>query len=250
MQYNLFGYCLGRSLINSIFNTSFLIRGYGYDNYRHSNYFYGPSREYIQRYAGRMINPVHIRDYNRPGQSYANGYLNLYRPQMQRGNSFGRQAAPRTLNNNMAGRNIQNNYRANVIPNRNVYSTGRNIQAQQPIQNSYRSQGVQQPSHYTNSGFQGRGVQTAQQPTQNSYRSQGVQNPTRYAVANNQGRSAQPAYQQRNQREERAVQNVQSNNRQQGSRVSSSTPAQRSQPSSSQREGNLRGSSNNDRGRR
>jgi|GEM_PF-2466306 len=315
MQYDLFGYCLGRSLINSIFNTSYLIRGTRYDNYRRSSYFYGPSREYIQRYAGRVINPVHIRDNNRPGQSYANGYLNLYRPQMQRGNSYGRNVAPRSLNNNMAGRNVQNNYRSNSNPNRTAYSPARGVQvgqqpnqnsyrsqgiqqpsrytnsgsqgrgiqtaqqpnqnsyrsqgaqqpsrytnsgsqgrsvqtAQQPNQNSYRSQGVQQPSRYTNSGSQGRGIQTAQQPNQNSYRSQGVQNPTRYAVSNNQGRSAQPAYQQRNQREERAVQNVQSNNRQQGSRMTSNASSQRSQPSSSQREGNSRGSSNNDRGRR
>ena len=283
MQYNLFGYCLGRSFINSIFNTSYLIRGTRYDNYRHSSYFYGPSRENIQRYAGRVINPVHIRDYNRPGQSYANGYLNLYRPQMQRGNTFGRQAAPRSLNNSMAGRNVQNNYRSSAIPNGNAYSTGMNIKAsqqpnqnsyrsqvvqqpsrytnsgyqgrsvqttQRPTQNSYRSQGGQQPSRYTNSGYQGRSVQTSQQPTQNSYRSQGVQNPTRYAVSNNQARGVQQVYQQRNQREERAVQNVQSSNRQQGSRVASSAPAQRSQPSSNQRGGNSRGSSNNARGRR
>jgi hypothetical protein len=253
MQYNLFGYCLGRSLINGIFNSSYLLRNTLFDNYRHSSYFYGPSRENIQRYAGRIINPIHIRDYNRPGQSYGNGYLSMYRPQMQRSSAYGRMAAPRSINNNMVGRNMQNNYRGNSSPNRNSYYQGRSAQAmQQSKAYQTRSQGVQQPSRYTNSSYQGRGAQSAQQPNQNSYRSQGVQNPSRYAISSYQGRSSQPSNQHMSQGQGRSYQSAgpTSNYRQQQSRSVASQPSQRSQPSSNQRQGSSRGSSGNDRNRR
>lgn len=253
MQYDLFGYCLGRSMINSIFNLSYLIRGTLFDNYRHSSYFYGPSRGNIQRYAGRMINPVHIRDYNRPGQSYGNGYLSMYRPQVQRSNAYGRMAAPRYLNNNMVSRSMQNNNRSYSSPNGNAYNQGRGIQAmQQSKAYQTRSQGMQQPSRYTNSGYQGRGAQTAQQPNQNSYRSQSVQNPSRYAISSYQGRSSQPSYQRMSQGQGRSYQSagLASNYRQPQARSYSSQSSQRSQSSSSQRQGNSRGSSNNDRNRR
>jgi hypothetical protein len=253
MQYNLFGYCLGRSLINGIFNTSYLLRGTLFDNYRHSSYFYGPSRGNIQRYAGRMINPVHIRDYNRPGQSYGNGYLSMYRPQVQRSNAYGRMAAPRSLNNNMVSRSMQNNNRGYSSSNGNAYYQGRGAQAmQQSKAYQTRSQGLQQPSRYTTSGYQGRNIQSAQRPNQNSYRSQGVQQATRYASSNYQGRSAQPVYRQMSQQQGRSYQSggSASNYRQPQARSYASQSSQRSQPSSSQRQGNSRGSSGNERGRR
>jgi hypothetical protein len=228
MQYDLFGYCLGRSLINGIFNTSYLLRSTLFDNYRHSSYFYGPSRGNIQRYAGRIINPVHIRDYNRPGQSFGNGYLSMYRPQIQRSSAYGRMAAPRSLSNNMVGRNMQNNNRGYSSPNGNSYYLGRSVQAmQQPKAYQTRSQGVQQPSRYTTSGYQSRSIQSVQRPNQNSYKSQGVQ----------QGRSYQSARPAANYRQPQA-------------RSYARQSSQRSQPSSSQRQGGSRGSSNNNRNRR
>ena len=253
MQYNLFDYCLGRSLIYGIFNTSYLLRSTLFDNYRHSSYFYGPSRENIQRYAGRIINPVHIRDYNRPGQSFGNGYLSMYRPQMLRSNINGRMAAPKSLNNNMVGRSMQSTYRNNSSPNGNAYYQGRSVQAmQQSKAYQTRSQGVQQPSRYSNSGYQGRGAQSAQQPNQNSFRSQSVQNPSRYAISNYQGRGAQPAYHQVSQQQGRSYQSARpaANYRQQQTRSVASQPSQRSQPSSNQRQGSSRGSSGNDKNRR
>ena len=221
MQYNLFGYCLGRSLIYNLFNTSILIRGTRFDNYRHSTYFYGPNRGDIQRYAGRIINPVRIRDNNRPGQSYSNGYLSIYRPQMQRGNAYGRMPAPRSVNNNMVGRNVQNSYRDNSNPNRN-------------------------------SNYQGRSPQTYQQPNRN----QGEQQASRYGNSNYQARSAQPAqqqaaYQQMNQRQERSAQSNQTANyRQQPTRTTSNASSQRAQPSSNQSQGRASTGENSQRNQR
>ena len=253
MQFNLFSYCLGRSLIYNLFNSTMLIRSTRFDNYRNSTYFYGPSRGDIQRYSGRIINPVHIRDYNRPGQSYSNGYLSMYRPQIQRSSAYGRISAPRSLSNNMVGRNIQNNYRVNSGFNRNTYSQGRTLQnVQQSRVYPSRSQLVQQPARYTNSGYQGRSGQTYQQPGVNSYRSQGVQQTPRYTNSGYQGRSVQPVSHQMSQQQGSSVRYAGStmSYRPQQTRSYASQPSQRSQQASSQRQGNSRASSNNDRNRR
>jgi len=109
MQNDIYRYRVERSLLFNIFNLSFVIRSTRFDNYRNNNYFFGPSRDNVQRYTGRVISPVHIRDYNRPGQSYSKDYLNIYRPQMKRMNANGRAPAPREINRNFQGRN-QNQY--------------------------------------------------------------------------------------------------------------------------------------------
>ena len=221
LQYDLNHYCLDRSFNFRIFNNSFVIRNTRFDNNRNSTYVFGPRREDVQRFSGRVINPVHIRDNNRPGQSYDRGYLSIYRPQMQRRNDNGYIPAPRSINRNNdnrseseryhdnSGQNRNNNYQdrnaqtvqqSNVNPSRNgnAYNTGRNTQSvQQPNVN---------PSRNGNSYNTGRNTQSGQQPNVNPSRNQRVDQQQINGNSYNTGRSVQSSQQsavnqQRTQRE-------------------------------------------------
>jgi len=212
LQYDLFRFRLGRDLCFNIFNSSLFCRNYGYDSYRHNNYFFGPRRDVIQRYTGYAINQMHIRDYNRPGQSYDRSYLNIYRPQMQRNNAYGMKAAPRSMNGGIAGRNVQNNYRGNSSPVRGSYTN------------------------------QGRPSQSIQQQNVGGSRSQSMPQSFRNTNAYSQGRTMQPGSQQMNQRQMSSYQGGGSamNSRQQPTRSYSSQPMQRSQSYSSPSQGSSR----------
>ena len=219
MQYDLNRYCLDRSFNFRIFDNSFVIRNTRFDNNRHSTYVFGPRRDDVQRYSGRIINPMHIRDNDRPGQSYDRGYLSIYRPQMQRRNDNGYVPAPRSINRNNNNRNESVRYRDNSGPNRdnnyqgrsaqtvqqpninpsrngNVYNTGRNVQSSQQTNiNPSRNQRVEQPSRNGNTYNTGRNVQSGQQPNVNLSRNQRVEQPSRNGNNYNTGRYMQSAQQ-------------------------------------------------------
>jgi hypothetical protein len=238
MQNDLYRYRLDRSLIFNIFNMSLVLRNTRFDNDRHSTYFFGPSRNEVQRYSGRMINPVHIRDYDRPGQTYDQGYLNIYRPQMKRMSVNGQMPAPRNVNRNMDVRSQPNRSQEYSNPNRNSYNQGR---ASQPVQqpnnvNAYGNQReVQQPSRNGNTYNQQRNVQQAQQPNQVRNVQQNQQpNQSR----NVQQYRQQTVNQQQSQRFQRPVQNVNPtvNNSQQQARAVQNQPARSQQPSANVRQ--------------
>ena len=204
MENNLNRYCMDRSSNYRIYDNSIVIRNTRFDNDRRNTYVYGPRREDVQRYSGREINSVRVRDYNKPGQTYNNGNLNIYRPQIQRRNDNGRVPAPRDISND---RNIQSGRQPNVNSsvnqreqqpsrNENGYNTGRASQPvqQQPNSNQQRYQRPEQPSRNENVYNPGRNVQPAQQ--------QQRQQPP-------QQRQQPDMNQQRNQRENRPQQNAQ-----------------------------------------
>ena len=238
MQNDLYRYRLDRSLMFSIFNVSLVLRNTRFDNDRHSTYFYGPRRDDVQRFSGRVINPVHIRDYDRPGQSYSQGYLNIYRPQMKRMSANGQMPAPRNVNRNMDVRSQPNRNQEYNTPNRNTYNQGRTSQpVQQPNNvNDYRNQReVQQPARNGNTYNQPRNVQQTQQPNQDRNVQRYQQpNQTRNVEQNRQ----QNVNQQQNQRFQRPAQNVNPpvNTRQQQARTVQNQPARREQPSANVRQ--------------
>jgi hypothetical protein len=108
-----------------IFETHFDAR------FNHS-YIYGPNRNDFQRHYGRVINPVHIYDNDRPGQSYSGGRLSIYRPQFSKRGEAYNQSRP----SNFIGKNERNNNNPN-FNNRNLNNNNRtgNIN-QQPAVNS------------------------------------------------------------------------------------------------------------------
>ena len=234
MSDNLYNCRLERSLLYNIFSMSLFIRNTRYDNNWHSTYFYGPSREYVQRFSGRVIYPVHIRDYDRPGQSYGKDYLSIYRPRMNGGSVNGHMPAPRNINRNMSDRNGQNINRYNSAPNRSSGYQPRNVQ---PNSNQYRSQNVPQPSRNANSTNSDRYSQPRQQPNANQSRGQSEQQyrdrNSNYQVMNSQPVQQQAVNQQRNQQQSRQIVNA---------------PSQRSQPAASQQRGERQSRSVNNAG--
>ena len=247
MQNDLYRYRLDRSLIFNIFNMSLVLRNTRFDNDRHSTYFFGPSRGDVQRYSGRVINPVHIRDYDRPGQTYDQGYLNIYRPQMKRMSVNGQMPAPRNVNRNMDVRSQPNRSQEYSNPNRNSYNQGR---ASQPVQQNnsdvYRNQReVQQPSRNANNYNQPRNVQQYQQPNQ-------ARNVQQNQARNAQQYQQQSVNQQRYQRQESPAQNVRptQNSRQQEVRTVQNQPSRSQQPSANVRQEKAKMVVNPDRNKR
>ena len=236
MQNDLNNYCLDRSMNSRIYGSSFVIRNTRFDNNRHSTYVFGPRREDVQRYSGRSINEVHIRDYNKPGQSYERGNLSMYRPQIQRNNANGRMPAPNNINSD---RNSQSGQQRNASPSRNQrdqqaarnensFTPGRSTQSsQQPNVNPSRNQREQQPSRSGNTYNSQRYTQPTQQPNVNTERNQRADQPSRNGNSYNTQRYSQPAQQpvqqptqqptarpERNQREEQPSRNQNSYNTQ------------------------------------
>lgn len=224
MQFNLNRYCLDRSMNYRVYDNSFVIRNTRFDNNRHSTYVFGPRREDVQRYSGRAINTIHIRDYNKPGHSYDRGNLSLYRPQIQRKSANGHMPSPKYVNRD---RNTQSGHQPNATPyrnqreqqaarNGNAYNSGRNAQpTQQPNVNTARNQRTEQPSRNGNSYNTQRNTQPTQQPRANTARNQRTEQPSRNGNSYNTQRNTQPvqqpaANQQRNQRENAPSQNARS----------------------------------------
>jgi len=81
---NIHNYYVNRSDHERIIRNSNVIDRTYTDNERHSTYVSGPDRESVQRTTGRRINPLPIKENNRPGQSIRNGELQIYRPRIDR----------------------------------------------------------------------------------------------------------------------------------------------------------------------
>ena len=91
-RHDLNRYFVNRNDRASIIRNSSVINRTYIDNSRHTTYVTGPAREDVQRVTGRRINPVSIRENNRPGQDLSNGQMNIYRPQVQK--NIGNQSRP------------------------------------------------------------------------------------------------------------------------------------------------------------
>ena len=87
---------IDRSNNITIINNSTVINKTYYDNKRQTTYITGPSREDVQKFTGRTIKPVVVHERNKPGQSWNNDQLLIYRPQVQK-NKKGNKPAPTEL---------------------------------------------------------------------------------------------------------------------------------------------------------
>jgi Family of unknown function (DUF6600) len=64
------------------------------DKKNHSTYISGPAREDVQRITGERVNPVAIKESNKPGQDMSNGQLHLYRPKVVKNSDPEHRSAP------------------------------------------------------------------------------------------------------------------------------------------------------------
>ena len=85
-RHDIYRYSVNRSDHATIIKNSTVINTTYIDNSRHTTYVTGPSRNEVQRVTGRTINPVPIRDNNRPGKDINDGNLKMYRPQVMKNN--------------------------------------------------------------------------------------------------------------------------------------------------------------------
>jgi len=103
-------YYINRADHQRIARNSVVINNTYVDNSRHTTYVSGPSRIQVQKVVGRTIQPVVIRESNKPGQEISNGQLRIYRPQVVKNSPNGRKSVPtRVTNMNEVKRSPANN---------------------------------------------------------------------------------------------------------------------------------------------
>jgi len=90
-------YYVDRSTNITIIKNTTVIQNTHVDNERHTTYVSGPHREEVQKITGTSIQPVIIRENNKPGQNLKNGELEIYRPQIQQINANDPKIAPKKV---------------------------------------------------------------------------------------------------------------------------------------------------------
>ena len=99
-------YYVNRRENSRIFNKSSVINKTFYDDKRRQTYVAGPGRDEVQKFTGRTINPVVIRERDKPGQNFTHNQLELFRPQVQRDNGVNKPAPSRVAKLNDVKRNF------------------------------------------------------------------------------------------------------------------------------------------------
>ena len=82
-----------------IINHTTVINNTRTDQSRHVTYNSGPDRTDVEKYAGRKISPVGIKESTRPEQKLEKNQLQLYRPQVDKIAPGGAKAAPAKISN-------------------------------------------------------------------------------------------------------------------------------------------------------
>jgi len=96
---NINHYYLSRADRDRIVIHSSVVNNTYNDSRRHTTYVTGPSRTDFQKATGRQINPLTVQEYNRPGQNYSNGRLQMYRPEVIKNSNSGRISVPSRVTN-------------------------------------------------------------------------------------------------------------------------------------------------------
>jgi hypothetical protein len=87
-------YYINRTNNVTIINNSTVIVNTRRDDTRNATYIMGPGRDDVQKATHATVNSVAIRDNKQPGHRLSNNELQIYRPQVQRGNGNGRVPVP------------------------------------------------------------------------------------------------------------------------------------------------------------
>jgi hypothetical protein len=90
---------IGRHYVNrtnnvTIIKNSTMIMNTQKDTKRNAAYITGPNRDDVQKMTHTSIKAVAIRENDKPGQHLGNGELQIYRPQVQKNSSNGRNPVP------------------------------------------------------------------------------------------------------------------------------------------------------------
>ena len=221
-------YYVNRTDHDRIIRNSTVIRTTYVDNSRHTTYVTGPARRDVQRVTGRQINPVSIRENNRPGQQMSNGQLQMYRPRVNKNTDRERKAAPSRITNLKDVKRPSE--RSGVREQRNANpanNNGRQQQGQQPQrqqQQDAQQQRQQQQRNATPANNSGRQQQQREQQQGAQQRQQ-------------QQREQQGAQQQRQQQQREQQQGAQQQRQQQQREQQQGAQQQRQQQQREQQQG-------------
>ena len=203
-------YYVNRTDHDRIIRNSTVIRTTYVDNSRNTTYVTGPARADVQRYTGRQIKPVSIRENSRPGQRMNNGQLEMYRPMVNKNNNRERKAAPERITNlkdvkRPSERNGSNQQRNATPANRNerqqqgAQQQRQQQQQRQATQQQEREQQQRQQQQGAQQQQQRQAAQQQQQQQQQVQRQQREQQQRNATPANNNARQQQQQPQQRQQ---------------------------------------------------
>ncbi|NWJ52731.1 MAG: hypothetical protein HXX14_17890 [Bacteroidetes bacterium] len=109
MRYDIGNCFIDRFRYSALIGISHLLFNVHFDAHFNHSYIYGPERGEYQRRYGRMINPIHIYDNDRPGQFLRGDRLSIYRPQFNRGRDGYNNSHPSNFSRNI-DRNSYNRY--------------------------------------------------------------------------------------------------------------------------------------------
>ena len=137
---DIYRYYVDRREYDPIARNSAVINNTYIDNRRNITYIAGPRRDEVQKYIGRRISSMSVRDDARPGQTLNNNQLRIYRPRVENKVSAGSRPAPSRISNM---NDIKPRGERNAVPQRNVIipsdNNGRIEQQGQPQQRTESS---------------------------------------------------------------------------------------------------------------
>lgn len=88
-----------RSRNVTIINNSTVINNTYSDRSRNARYVAGPAKDDVQKFTGKAIRPIVIRENDKPGQTLSNDQLQIYRPRVQTVENNNRKPVPSKLAN-------------------------------------------------------------------------------------------------------------------------------------------------------
>ncbi|MCG2612380.1 hypothetical protein LZZ90_12765 [Flavobacterium sp. SM15] len=128
--------------VNSSNNTTIINNSTVINNVRSGNggrYNAGPSRDHVQKKTGNAVAEVNIKDRNQPGQSMSRNELQLYKPNVERGNK----AAPaKVTSRNEAKATPERKTEARIVRP----ETNRNAKEERQLQRPKEQQRINEPA--------------------------------------------------------------------------------------------------------
>jgi hypothetical protein len=120
---NIHRYRVSKRDQENVFRNSKMINNTYNDRKRNTKYISGPGIDDVQRATGKKVRVVGVQDNDNPGQAYHKGQLNIYRPNVNKGNKSHQRVAPSRVSNlndvkKPSGRN-SNNRQKNATHSKN-----------------------------------------------------------------------------------------------------------------------------------
>jgi hypothetical protein len=94
---NINNYYVNNSTNVTIINNSTVINNTYIDKSRNVTYNTGPDRAEVEKRVGKPVKPVAIKESSKPGQTLSKNQLQLYKPQVKKASTEGKNPAPSTV---------------------------------------------------------------------------------------------------------------------------------------------------------